>query len=47
MVGRPGAQQAAVVGHELLVLVGRERALDAGDQVVVELGALDPGFRSW
>src|SRR4029450_9185322 len=41
LVGDPGAEQAQVVGHELLVLMGWEGAADGLHQVGVELGAGD------
>ena len=40
LVVGPGAEQAVVVGDQLLVLVAREGPLHGGDQQPVELGAL-------
>src|SRR5262249_42211518 len=41
LVGDPQSEQPAVVGHEVLVLVLRERRLHGRDDQVVELRALD------
>ena len=48
LVVDPGPEQPAVVGHERLVLMGREGALDGGDQVGVQHAHSQPGaIGSW